>query len=162
MAFFLPTYSALAGSVVARGGSQLADIGVVVVANADGTSSLAMGRDARGGVQLVTGADRLISRLTRAFLTPLGRNILTPEYGSEALPGLPMSQQIPLQVADVALREAQITAGSALGAAGQVTRVTATAQALPNDPTQIAVTIGITTADGATATAQIDGSVFGG
>ena len=153
---FVPAYATLVGPVVARGGPNLADIGVVPVSGADGSTTLAMARDARAGLGLATGTDRLIGRIARPIYTKLGTNILNPGYGTDALPGLLLTQQLPLQVADAAMREAQISQAGVASPSARVTRVTATATRLAQDPTTIALDIAITTADGAVVTGQLD------
>ena len=65
---FVPSYAPATAPVVPRGGSQLADIGVTLTPGSNG-AALTLGRDARGGLGLVTGGDRLVSRVTRALLT---------------------------------------------------------------------------------------------
>lgn len=153
---FVPTYSALAGAVVPRGGVQTADIAAVWTTGPDG-ATLALGRDARGGPALATGADRLLGRIARALVTPQGAAILNPDYGTAAVPGALLTQSVPLQVADAAQREAAITQGSPLGAAGRVLRVAATARRDAIDPTTVDVDVTITTADGASVSGQFAG-----
>jgi hypothetical protein len=153
---FVPTSAPATAPVVPRGGSRLADIGVTLTPGSNG-AALTLGRDARGGLGLVTGGDRLVSRVTRALLTELGTNVLNPGYGTEALPGLLLTQELPLRVADVAMREVRLSQTTMASPSNRVTRMQATAQVSPADPTVITLNLTISTADGAVTAGQLTG-----
>lgn len=152
---YAPSYAPATAPLVPRGGNRLADLGVSLVSGPDG-AALTLSRDARGGVALVAGTDRLMSRVTRAILTEVGTSILNPGYGTEALPGMLLTQQLPLQVADVAMREASLSQVG-VAASNQIIRIQASAQVTPADPTNITLDLTITTADGATTFGQLSG-----
>lgn len=152
---YVPAYAPATAPLVPRGGSRLADLGVSLVTGPDG-AALTLSRDARGGVALVTGGDRLIGRVTRAIVTELGTNILNPGYGTAALPGMLLTQELPLRVADVAMREASLSQAG-VAAANRITRIRASARVSPADPTAITLDLTITTADSATTADQLSG-----
>lgn len=95
---FVPTYLTGTHPPVNRNGVDLVDL--------DYRSGI-LGIDALGHPAMVRGADRAVSRLVKAYLTPKGSWVFEPDYGSRALPGLSLPNQVQLALSDVAYREAK-------------------------------------------------------
>jgi len=136
---FLPTYAVPSHAVPPRGGGLHLDLDC-----ATGT----MQRDANGRPALARGQQRLVSRIVRALLTPLGSWWADPEYGSAAVPGLSVSGDIALQVSGIALRESRRYSQATLAPDERISQVTVHAVQPGDSPRELLVDITITTVAG--------------
>jgi hypothetical protein len=129
-----PAYSTRTDAAAARGGAPGSlDLDVT-------TGQL--GRSARGDPGLVSGGDRVVSAVVRALLTPKGSNWFDPQYGSQALPGQTVTNNLMLQTADAVLYE--LRRGSRLFSGA----VRVDAQEQPSDPRNVQITVTIQAASG--------------
>lgn len=141
MRLVAPVYAPAGGAALPRDG-RLLDLDV--------SQGLALRRDSRGGLGAAGGTDRLISRLLRALDTELGAWWADPTYGSLALPGLTVAQNLAVKLTDVVLQETRrYMTGRVLPATERVSKVVVTAAQLVDDPRQVQVDIVLYDATGA-------------
>lgn len=136
---FVPTYAQPSGSIAARGGVFHLDI--------DATSGQ-MRLSGSGDLGLVVGANRMVSRLVRAFLTYQGSWWADPAYGTTVEPGFSLPDDVTLAVSDVALYEKKAYQTGILSPGEQIANIKVNSVQLADDPRTILVDATITTAAG--------------
>lgn len=136
---FRPGYSALASSVVSRGGGEHLDRDI---------STGEAGRNALGRPALARGTQRLVSRIVRAILTEQGSWWADTGYGSTVFPGGMLPDDAALALADVALHETQTYQQGPLAPDERIAGIRVDSVQPVGDPRDLAATITITTVAG--------------